>query len=187
MGRRNRGRMHPADDDSWGDGWGGFAPSEENIGDESGCGFWTSKEESSWRDEESAESEERNPFRNRSRGRGRWVRRFGPLLPGVLLGLLALALVVVFIVNWQVIRLFLQSMLLGAILGAVLFAVLSLRGVHFGIDVIAGGAIFGMIVCCVLRYNILGVNTEIGEVISALGPCLILLFGIYQCIKSIFR
>lgn len=188
MGRRNRGRMHPADDDSWGDGWGGFAPSEENPGDKFGSGFRASEEEGSfWRDEESAETEERNPFRNRSRRQGRWMRRFGPLLPKVLLALLALALVVVFIVNWPVIRLFLQSMLLGAILGAALFAVLSLRGFHFGLDVIAGGAIFGMIVCCVLRYNILGVSTELGEVISALGPCLIILFGIYQCIKSAFR
>lgn len=188
MGRRNRGKMHPTDDDSWGDSWDGFAPCEENPGGEFGSGFQASEEESfSWRDEENAETEDRNSFRNQPQRRGRWIRRFGPLLPSVLLGLLALALVVVFIVNWPVIRLFLQSMLLGAILGAALFAVLSLRGFHFGLDVIVGGAIFGMIVCCVLRYNILGVSTEIGEVISALGPCLIILFGIYQCIKSVFR
>lgn len=180
--------MHSADDDPWDNGWGGFAPSEEETDDESESGFWASEEErSSWRDEGSAEPEERNPFRDWSQDRNRWMRRFGPLLPGVLLGLLALALVVVFILNWPVIRLFLQSMLMGAILGAALFAVLSLRGFHFGLDVIAGGAIFGMIVCCVLRYNILGVNTEIGEIISAFGPCLILLFGIYLCIKSAFR
>lgn len=187
MGRRNRGRMHPAEDDSWGDdSWGGFEASEEEPDEYSADGFRQSGEdEASWQDDWG--TDEDSPFRNRRRRRSKHLRRFMPLLPGLLLVLLAAGLVLLVIVNWPVIRLFLRCMLTGAILGAALFAVLSLRSFHFGLHVIVGGAVFGMIVSCVLKYNILGVNTELGEIFSAFLPCLILLWGIYLCIKSIFR
>lgn len=90
--------------------------------------------------------------------------------------------------NWGSIKTFLTCICVGAIVGAIGFSYLSIRfGRHYNPSVMSSGAVIGMILACILRYNVLGIGTEIGELINALVPLIIILVAMWYMLRGIMR
>lgn len=106
----------------------------------------------------------------------------------ILLPILFIGGAVIAIINyWEVISQFLGCCLVGAIIGGITLTYLSVRfGGTFSPGAMTSGAVAGMILACVLRYNILDVGTEIIVLFEALGPLIIILLAIGMILRSLF-
>lgn len=91
-------------------------------------------------------------------------------------------------VNWAVVSDFIQCCLISGIVGGGLLTFLSIRyGHHFSIDAVTVGVIGGMIVGCILKYNIFESADKLSDLFIGMGPCVIIIIGIYIAVRSIFR
>lgn len=109
-----------------------------------------------------------------------FLRRILPIARIVFPGLLILTGIFIVIANWSTIRAVLACLITGAIIGGGLMVFLSLRrGSVFNQNGLATSAVMGAAVTCILQYNILGVGTEISEIISAFLPVFIIIGGIW--------
>ena len=50
-----------------------------------------------------------------------------------------------------------------------------------------GGVIGGMVIGCLLKYNVFGTATGLLSLINGVGPCIIIIIGIYIAIRGMFR
>jgi hypothetical protein len=101
-----------------------------------------------------------------------FIRVFMPLI------LIFLA-IFLFVSNWSVIKPVLTCICVGAIIGGGLLTFLSIRfGRHFHPGVMTAGAVVGAVLACVFQYNILNIGTELGGLLYALTPVVIMIIGI---------
>lgn len=147
---------------------GGFRPSTETVGADDGA----------WR---------RRPNRGTNYGRPNPIRRFLPVLRVIVPIALLIGGIVMMAANWDVVSEFLRFCLISGMIGGGLMIFIGLRSFHFNADMILIGVLGGIIVGCILRYNILGAATGLGAMISGIMPCIIMVVGIYIMIRGLFR
>lgn len=118
----------------------------------------------------------------------RLIRRYYPITRIIIPVVFFVIAVIWIALNWAIVRDFLQCCIISGLIGGALLTFFSVRyGHHFNIDVVTAGIIGGMIIGCILNYNLLGTTTELSNLFMGLGPCLIIIFGIYLAIRGIFR
>jgi len=124
-------------------------------------------------------------FRRNSRN---FIRRYYPIIRVVIPIVLLVFALIWIAANREAVSEFLQCCLISGMVGGALLTFLSARyGHHFNIDVVTGGVIGGMVVGCILKYNILGTATGLLELVNGIGPCIIIIIGIYIAIRGMFR
>ena len=107
------------------------------------------------------------------------VRRYFPVL--LLIGAIA-----AIVINWVGIKEILSTLLVGAIIGGFTFAFFSFRrGGVYANNSATSGAVLGSIAALLFRYNILGINIELAEIISAAMPVAIMIAAIHFMVRSI--
>lgn len=107
------------------------------------------------------------------------IRRYFPVL--LLIGAIA-----AIAINWAGIKEILSTMLTGAVIGGFMFAFFSFRrGGIYANNSAASGAVLGSIAALLFRYNVLGINIELAEIISAAMPVSIIIAAIHFMIRSI--
>ncbi len=133
-----------------------------------------------------------NPSSHRS-GVGRrairnFIRRYYPIIRIVIPIILLIVAVVWIAANQEIVGDFLHCCIISGIVGGALLTFLSVRfGHHFNIDVVTVGVIGGMIIGCLLKYNVFGTATGLLALINGVGPCIIVIIGIYIAIRGMFR
>lgn len=118
----------------------------------------------------------------------RFFRRYYPVFRIVIPILLLVVAIILIATNWLVVSDFLQCCLISGIIGGGLLTFLSVRfGHHFNIDVVTIGVIGGIIVGCVIKYNLFGTATGLSDLFVGMGPCIIIIIGIYVAVRGVFR
>ncbi len=117
-----------------------------------------------------------------------FIRRYYPIIRIVIPIILLVIALIWIAANWTIVSAFLRCCIISGIVGGVLLTYLSVRfGHHFNVDVVTVGVIGGMIVGCLLKYNVLGTATGLSELVNGIGPCIIIIIGIYLAIRGMFR
>lgn len=117
-----------------------------------------------------------------------FIRRYYPIIRIVIPIILLIIAVVWIAANQAIVSDFLHCCIISGIVGGALLTFLSVRfGHHFNIDVVTVGVIGGMIIGCLLKYNVFGTATDLLSLINGVGPCIIVIIGIYIAIRGMFR
>jgi len=117
-----------------------------------------------------------------------FIRRYYPIIRVVIPIILLVIAIIWIVANREIVGEFLQCCIISGIVGGGLLTFLSVRfGHHFNLDVVTVGVIGGMVIGCLLKYNILGTATGLSELINGIGPCIIMIIGIYIAIRGMFR
>lgn len=115
----------------------------------------------------------------------RLLIRLRPYLRIIISSLLIIVAIIGVVLNWASIKPVLTCMGVGAIIGGGILTYLTRR--HFNPNTMTVGAVVGAILALILQYNILGIGTEIGSLIYALGPIFIMFLGLWIMLTSITR
>ena len=100
--------------------------------------------------------------------------------------LLLIGAIAAIVINWDGIKEILSTLLAGALIGGFMFAFFSFRrGGMYANNSASSGAVFGAIAALLFRYNVLGINFELTEIISAAMPVAIMIAAIHFMIRSI--
>lgn len=142
----------------------GFRPSTEPV--------WTA----------SGSFEQRKP---KGRTRSKLLRRIILVLRYTLPAALILVSILFIVLHWNIIYDLIQHCIIGGMLGGVLLTFLSIRGHRYSIEATIVGIIGGMATSCILAYNLFNVTSELGALFYALGPCLIIIAGIFYLFRSL--
>ena len=117
-----------------------------------------------------------------------FIRRYYPIIRIVIPIILLVIALIWIAANWTIVSAFLRCCIISGIVGGVLLTYLSVRfGHHFNVDVVTVGVIGGMVVGCLLKYNVLGTATGLSDLVNGIGPCIIIIIGIYIAIRGMFR
>lgn len=122
--------------------------------------------------------------RNRGRDLRRILRRGMPALRYIVPAALILTSILFITLHWNVIYRVIQCCVIGGIVGGILLTWLSAIGHHYSPEATLVGVIGGMLLACILNYDLFGVASKLGELIVALGPCIIIIAGIIYLIRS---
>ena len=115
-----------------------------------------------------------------------FIRRYYPIIRIAVPIVLFIIALIWIIANWEIVSEFLQCCIISGLVGAGLLTFLSVRfGHHFNVDIMTGGAIAGIIIGCLLKYNILGTATGLYGLFMGIGPCIIMIIGIYIMFRGI--
>lgn len=177
--RLKRGRVEPV---SGGDRTNAPSPGSKN----SGSGFRPSGETASAPINAPADSGYSGRQRTRSRAPRRLLRRIMPALRYVLLAVLILISILFIELHWDVVYGVIQCCIIGGIVGGILLTWLSAVGHHYSIEATIVGIIGGMVVSCILTYNLFDVASGLGALLTALAPCIIIVVGILYLIRSLW-
>ena len=117
-----------------------------------------------------------------------FIRRYYPIIRMVIPIVLLIIAVVWIAANQAIVVDFLNCCIISGIVGGALLTFLSARfGHHFNIDAVTVGVIGGMIIGCLLKYNVFGTATGLLSLINGVGPCIIVIIGIYIAIRGMFH
>lgn len=97
----------------------------------------------------------------------------------ILISILLIAL------HWDVVYGVIQCCIIGGIVGGILLTGLSVAGHHYSQEATIVGIIGGMVVSCILTYNLFDVTSGLGALLTALGPCIIIFVGVLYLIRSL--
>lgn len=121
--------------------------------------------------------------------RSRYFRRFLRPVLSVFRYVFPVALILASIIfialNWNIVYEVIQCCLIGAIVGGILLTWISVAGHHYSTEAVIMGMIGGMILACILTYNLFGVASQLGALLTALGPSIIMVLGILLLIRSL--
>lgn len=117
-----------------------------------------------------------------------FIRRYYPIIRIVIPIILLIIAVIWIAANQAIVSNFLRCCIISGIVGGALLSFLSVRfGHHFNIDVVTFGVIGGMIIGCLLKYNVFGTSTGLLSLVNGVGPCIVVIIGIYIAIRGMFR
>jgi len=108
-----------------------------------------------------------------------------PALRYALPAVLILASVQFIALNWDVVYGVIRCCIIGGIVGGCLLTGLSAVGHHYSLEATIVGIIGGMVLSCILTYNLFDVSSGLGALLYALGPCIIIVVGILIMIRSL--
>ena len=180
--RPKRGRVEPIN------GEGGTTVSSpftdsRNGSRNPGSGFRPSRETAGAPANPFAASGRSGMRRTRSRNLLRALRHVVSALRYALPMLLMLASVLFIALNWDVVYGVIQCCIIGGIVGGCLLTGLSAVGHHFSPEATIVGIIGGMVLSCILTYNLFDVTSELGALLYALSPCIIVVACIHFMIR----
>ena len=123
--------------------------------------------------------------RTRSRDLRRLLRRIMPALRYAIPAALILISILFIVLHWNVVYGVIQCCIIGGIVGGILLTWLSAAGHHYSLEATIVGIIGGMVVSCILTYNLFDAASGLGALLIALGPCIITVVGILYLIRSL--
>lgn len=150
-----------------------------------GSGFRPSGETTRTPDDASADSGRFGWRRTRSRDLHRLLRRIMPALRYAIPAALILISILFIVLHWDVVYGVIHCCIIGGIVGGILLTWLSAAGHHYSLEATIVGIIGGMVVSCILTYNLFDAASGLGALLTALGPCIITVVGILYLIRSL--
>ena len=176
--RRKRGRVEPVVGS-------GIPDAPPPISVNSGGGFRPSKETAKAPLDVPTDTGQSRLRNHRSLTVHRLLRPVFSALRYVFPVALILASILFIALNWDIVYEVIQCCLIGAIVGGILLTWISTVGHHYSIEAVIMGMIGGMVLACILTYNLFGVASQLGALLTALGPSIIMVIGILLLIRSL--
>lgn len=176
--RPRRGRVEPVNGSGIPD-----APPPESVNPSGG--FRPSRETARTPVDVPADSGRAGVRNSQSRNLRRFLRPVLSALQYAFPVALILASILFIALNWDTVYEVIQCCLIGAIVGGILMTWVSMAGHHYSTEATVMGMIGGMVLACILTYNLFGVASQLGALLTALGPSIIMVVGILLLIRSL--